>query len=237
MFYIGTSGWSYSDWEGKFYPSEVRSKERLYYYSRKFCTVEVNNSFYQLPSWKTFLNWYKQVPEKFIFSVKASRYITHMKNLKGAGKAMERLMKNASGLEDKLGPVLFQLPPRWRKNRERLANFISGLEKNRLYAFEFRDKSWYEEDIFSLLWENNCAMVIHDHKDGQAPVKATAKWIYVRLHGPGGGYLNPYSREELYLWKEKLLGLNFKKGFIYFNNDTNGYAVENAKELEDILKI
>ena len=149
--YIGTSGWHYDHWKGPFYPSGLREAALLEYYADRLGSAEINNSFYRLPEKKTLLRWREAVSEDFVFSVKASRYLTHMKKLKDPREPLERLLDRVSVLEDKLGPILFQLPPRWGSNPERLEGFLEILPEGQQYAFEFRDPSWFDEKNYELL--------------------------------------------------------------------------------------
>jgi uncharacterized protein YecE (DUF72 family) len=207
--YIGTSGWHYDHWKGPFYPSSLRKEAFLEYYAGSFGTAEVNNSFYRLPERETLLRWRNAVPESFVFSVKASRYLTHMKKLKDAKEPLERLFDRVSVLEDKLGPVLFQLPPRWRSNPERLEGLLEALPEGRRYAFEFRDRSWFDEKNYELLrshgsayWSAYC---VYDLNGKTSPKETTADFAYVRLHGPDGPYWGRYGAACRVGWH--LLGL------------------------------
>src|SRR5579883_2485944 len=157
---VGTSGWHYDHWKGPFYPQQARSDELLDFYTRRFSTVEINNSFYHLPSRKTFSAWRDATPPAFTFAVKASRYITHMKKLKDPEKALEKFFSCADGLGSKLGPILFQLPPRWKRNAERMRDFLAALPENHRYAFELRDPDWFHGEIFSLLEKHYCALCL-----------------------------------------------------------------------------
>ena len=148
--YIGTSGWNYKDWRTTFYPEKLSPKEWLAYYARHFHTVEINNSFYHLPTVAVFKKWFHEVPPHFIFSVKGSRFITHMKKLKEPHEITKKFLTHVSYLKEKLGPILFQLPPRWKVNRERLASFINALPQKGRYVFEFRDNSWFTDAVFML---------------------------------------------------------------------------------------
>ena len=158
--HIGTSGWHYDHWSGPFYPEDLSKDEFLSYYSKVFHTVEINNSFYHLPSEETFTKWRDTVPDGFIFSVKASRYITHMKKLKDPQEPVTNFMKRVDVLEDKLGPILFQLPPRWKVNPERLINFLKALPAGFRYTFEFRDSSWFDQRVMDALTDQGAAFCI-----------------------------------------------------------------------------
>ncbi|WP_158304917.1 DUF72 domain-containing protein [Hahella chejuensis] len=183
---IGASGWSYTHWRGPFYPQDLPDGEMLSYYCRHFDAVELNSSFYHLLPQRTLLQWRDATPPDFLFSVKASRYITHMKKLKDPERHAPPLLERISALEDKLGPILFQLPPHWRFNGRRLKEFLQALSRDFRYAFEFRDPIWYTQETYDLLADYRAAFCIHDLNGFLAPVKVTANLIYLRLHGPDG---------------------------------------------------
>lgn len=233
LVYIGTSGWSYNHWAGKFYPADLKNNKWLNYYSKEFNTVEVNSSFYHLPKLKTFVNWGKNTSGDFLFSVKVSRYITHIKRLISCREALDKLLTAAKGLGEKLGPFLFQLPPNLKKDKSRLKNFLEILPKDYRFAFEFRDGSWFIKDIYNLLEEFKCAVVISSSPKFPYREKITGDFCYIRMHGPKGLYCSSYSENEL----KKIVVLiknNLKKNienYVYFNNDAEGYAVGNAKTL------
>ena len=173
--HIGTSGWNYKHWRGPFYPKDLSQKKWLEFYIKKFHTVEINNSFYQLPEKTTFENWRDTVTEGFIFSVKASRYITHMKKLKEPNEALDRFLNRIEALKDKLGPILFQLPPRWKCNCERLKSFLNMMPDEFRYTFEFRDDSWWNDDVYEALSNHKihgAALDVHDTE----PLETDSKW-------------------------------------------------------------
>jgi len=233
LIYIGTSGWSYNHWIGRFYPEEIKKNQWLNYYSKEFDTVEINSSFYHLPKLQTFIGWKNKTGENFIFSVKASRYITHIKRLTDCTEALERLFKAAEGLGEKLGPFLFQLPPSLKKDKAVLKNFLKMLPENYKFAFEFRNESWFTKEIYKLLEDFRCAVVISGSPSFPYMEKITTNFCYIRMHGPGELYRSWYSKEEL----KKIAGLikkNLNKkteSYVYFNNDAQAYAVENARTL------
>jgi uncharacterized protein YecE (DUF72 family) len=235
--YVGTSGWHYRHWIGTFYPRETKASEQLAYYVNNFNTVELNNPFYRLPSKETFLRWRKTVPDDFLFSVKASRFITHMKKLKDPEESLKQFLDHASGLKEKLGPILFQLPPGWGVNADRLKEFLRALPKKFSYVFEFRNTTWYAPEIISLLKEYNCAFCIYELAGHITPLEVTANFVYVRLHGPGNKYQGSYTAKDLRLWhKRSLEWLDQKKDvFIYFDNDQAGYAAQNAADLLKLI--
>lgn len=238
MIRVGTSGWNYDHWKGSFYPTELKQKDWLDYYAEKLRTVEINNSFYNLPSGKTFRKWAETVPSDFLFSVKASRYITHMKKLKDPREPLERFMAGAGALGDRMGPVLFQLPPRWNVNPDRLEAFLDRLPGNIMATFEFRDRSWWDDRIYGILKERNAAFCIFDLAGEQSPKEVTADFVYMRLHGPGDAYEGLYEKETLAGWAGAAYAwaASGKDVYIYFDNDQNGYAAMNAMQLREMME-
>ncbi|MEA2015845.1 MAG: DUF72 domain-containing protein [Actinomycetota bacterium] len=235
--HIGTSGWSYDHWIGKFYPEEVKKNNWLACYSKEFGTVEINSSFYHLPRQKTFENWNKKTKKDFIFSVKASRYITHIKRLKDCREPLERLFKPAGELGKKLGPFLFQLPPNLKKDKEVFKKFLGLLPEKYKYAFEFREESWFMEDIYKLLEKHNCGVVISSSPGFPYREAVTSNLCYIRMHGSGELYRSCYSKEELKkvaAFIKKNLNKNIEN-YVYFNNDAEAYALENARTLMKML--
>lgn len=236
--YIGTSGWHYKHWMGTFYPAELKPKDFIYYYLKFFRTLEINNSFYRLPNRQTFENWKKQVPPDFVFAVKASRYITHMKKLKDPHQPLADFLQNAQGLEEKLGPILFQLPPGWKLNIERFEEFLEALPKGLLYTFEFRNHSWYDDNVLQLLEKYKCAFCIYELEFHMSPIEVTTDFIYVRLHGPSWKYSGSYSDSKMEEWAHKCLEWNNagKNVYFYFDNDQLGYAAFNAITLKEMIE-
>jgi uncharacterized protein YecE (DUF72 family) len=236
--HIGTSGWHYDHWQGPFYPESIPKEEFLAYYCERFHTVEINNTFYQMPEKKTLSNWKETVPQDFIFSVKASRYITHMKKLKDPSQPVNKFLNRVDTIKDRLGPILFQLPPRWHCNPERLINFLDKLPSGYRYTFEFRDPTWFKEEIYDILRDNNAAFCMYDFNGRLSPKIITSDFIYIRLHGPDGKYSGQYSEQALAEWVGAFSQW-LKKGeeiFCYFDNDEKGYAVQNAIELRKMLE-
>ena len=236
--YIGTSGWHYQHWKGPFYPEGLRTSGFLEHYSQHFSTAEVNNSFYRLPEEKTLAGWRDAVPESFIFSVKASRYLTHMKKLKDPQEPLKRLLDKVITLEDKLGPILFQLPPRWRLNPERLESFLEILPENHRYAFEFRDASWFDDEVYRILRGYGAAFCIYDLDGQTSPKEVTADFVYVRLHGPKGPYQGRYGTEMLSGWTGAFSRWvnEGKDVYCYFDNDEAGYAPQDALRLQQMME-
>jgi len=241
---VGTSGWSYPHWRGLFYPENLPSGKWLEYYAEHFDTVELNNTFYHLPRPATFANWHQRTPENFLFSVKGSRFISHILKLNGAresclpaGRPLQNLLKNARELKEKLGPVLFQLPPNFSGDRERLEKFLKILPKGQRFAFEFRHPSWFGAEVYHLLEKSGSALVISDTPQYPLVFEVTADFVYVRLHGHQQLYASKYSSDELKQWAAKIK--NWQKDgldvFVYFDNDANAHAIQNAKELKTLV--
>ena len=206
------------------------------FYARHFDTVEINNSFYRLPTANTFDTWRESSPRNFLFAVKASRFITHMKKLKEPQSSSEKFFLVAQRLEKKLGPILFQLPPRWKLNTERLASFMEALPPEHKYAFEFRDESWLVPEVYALLRRHNAAFCIHDFADMKIPSEVTAKFAYVRFHGPTSAkYWGEYSDSQLQTWADQMKQWPVSAVYAYFNNDPGGAAVRNALTLKTLV--
>ncbi len=236
--YIGTSGWLYPHWRGTFYPKGLLHKEEFAYYSIFFNNVEINNSFYRLPPRQVFEDWARTSNENFLFIIKANRFITHMKKLKDPKEPIQRMLDACSGLGKKLGPILFQLPPVWPLNLERFEAFLSALPKGYRYAFEFREVSWYNEEVYSLLKKHNCAFCIYQLAGHTSPIITTTDFAYIRLHGPTKNkYQGSYDFDALKYWAH--LCRKWQKGgkdvYVYFDNDDSGYAAFNAQVLEMML--
>jgi len=234
---VGTSGWHYDEWVGPFYPEGTSQEDYLRCYARSFRSVEINNTFYQLPGKRTLRLWRDAVPGDFVFSVKASRYITHMKKLKDPRGPVNRLLKGIEPLSEKMGPVLFQLPPRWKADPERLSAFLEVLPGDFRYAFEFRDPSWFQERIYALLSESGSAFCIYDLDGRQAPKEVTADFLYVRLHGPAAPYQGRYDDQSLAGWAGAVSSWarQGKRVFFYFDNDQKGYAAGDALRLSRMV--
>jgi uncharacterized protein YecE (DUF72 family) len=235
--FVGCSGWQYRHWRGNFYPQELPLDRWLEHYASVFDTVEVNNSFYRLPEGQRFAAWRQQTPSRFLFAVKASRYLTHMKKLKDPREPLSRFFSRAKRLGRKLGPVLYQLPPRWKCDAERLADFLRALPRGRRHVFEFRDLSWYREEVFALLVRYRTALCLHDMPGSESPRRAVGPFVYLRFHGAGAHYGGRYPDSRLSPWadwiRERLGdGLNV---FAYFNNDQGGHAPRDARRLEQMV--
>lgn len=232
---IGTSGFHYKHWKGPFYPAKLPAAKMLDHYVQHFDTVELNNSFYRLPEPGAFDTWREATPGNFIFAVKASRFLTHNKKLKEPEQALDNLLPRAAHLGSKLGPILFQLPPHWRVNAERLHNLLEILPRDLRYAFEFRELSWINPEIDSILKKFNAAFCIYELAGYHSPLTITADFAYVRLHGPESGkYQGSYSRQKLKRWDRQIeeWRTQLKAIYIYFDNDQYGYAAANALALK-----
>jgi uncharacterized protein YecE (DUF72 family) len=236
---IGTSGWHYKHWIGVFYPPGTRGSEMFEFYARHFNTVEINNSFYRLPLATTFDTWRESSPDRFCFAVKASRFITHMKKLKDPESSSAKFFLVAERLQQKLGPILFQLPPRWKVNVERFSEFLASLPKGHRYVIEFRDESWFVTPVFELLRQYNVGFCIHDFADMKVPNEITADFTYVRFHGPTSAkYFGSYSNDQLRRWAKRIEEWQGRLSavYAYFNNDPGGEAVKNALLLKKLLR-
>jgi uncharacterized protein YecE (DUF72 family) len=236
--YIGTSGWHYMHWIGKFYPENTKPKDFRSEYLKHFETVELNSTFYHLPSADTFSNWKNSTPEDFIFSVKASRFITHMKKLKDPTQTFGNFIENADHLEEKLGPILFQLPPKWEYNKERFADFVNALPPSGYrYSFEFRNQSWDNDEVYDMLRSHNISYCLYELEYYRTPIISTADFIYIRLHGPEKRYAGNYTDAVLQQWADYCRGWlsEGKDIYVYFDNDQNAYAAFNAMKLKALL--
>lgn len=233
---VGCSGWQYRHWRGDFYPADQPMSRWLEWYARTFDTVEVNNSFYRLPEAATFDAWRARVPAGFIFAVKASRYLTHLKRLKDPIEPIERFFDRASHLLDKLGPVLYQLPPHWGCDPDRLRAFLRAVPPRRLQAMEFRDPDWYRDEVFRLLERHGFALCVHDMSGSASPQLAVGPFVYVRLHGPAR-YAGRYPDAMLRDWAAWLARAHRggKDAYVYFNNDVGGHAPRDALRLKRML--
>jgi uncharacterized protein YecE (DUF72 family) len=235
--YIGTSGWSYRSWRGTFYDASESPSDYLEFYARHFATVEVNNTFYRLPEIKTIKSWRDTVPADFIFAIKASQFITHMKRLRDPEQPLRQLFDRIEPLGDRLGPILFQCPPRWHKNVDRLETFLRQLSRDHRYAFEFRDPTWFDREVYDLLSQHDVALCVYDMGGKRSPMETTADIVYVRFHRPAGEDTWAYDRDALTelandigSWVDAGLSV-----YCYFNNDPGGAAPRNAQELLELL--
>ena len=236
--HIGTSGWQYRHWKGVFYPVELRQKSWLEYYARYFDCVEVNSSFYGMPTTETIAAWCERVPPSFVFSVKAPRRITHFKKLKNCDAEVDALYRSLQTFGHHLGPVLFQLPPRWRCNLYRLERFLADLPADSRAVFEFRDPSWHTDEVYALLENRSMAFCIFDSGEFTSPLVDSGDLVYARLHGPNAAYTGSYRAPRLRAWvdRAKAWKKRGKTAFLFFDNDEKGYAVKNGTRTIGLLK-
>lgn len=233
---IGTSGWHYKHWLNQFYPKDLPAASMFNWYARHFDTVEINNTFYRLPNEEAVMHWRDSAPPEFVFSVKASRFVTHMKRLLDPAISTQKFFDRAELLGPKLGPILFQLPPRWKLNLQRLEEFLVTLPGGHHYVFEFRDASWAEGRVYDLLRRFNAAVCFHDWQGVRWPGELTASFAYLRFHGPTGVYCGSYPTKVLKDWSREIESWDaIKQVWIYFNNDIGGHAITNAMALRKLL--
>ena len=233
---IGTSGFSYRWWRGRFYPREVKPPEWLGFYARRFDTVELNATFYRLPEPERFRRWAAQVPEGFLFAVKVSRVVTHLKRLRGVAEPLAHFFSAVSHLGAKLGPVLHQLPPSLKRDDALLADFLRLLPPERSHAFEFRHESWFDDAVYALLDAHGCAFCVHDHHGMRVPRVTTGQFAYWRFHGTGTRG-ECYGAERLRPAAAALAAIaaGGRDVFAYFNNDAMACAVRDAQELQGLI--
>ena len=235
---VGCSGWQYKHWRGDFYAAELSTSQWFEQYTRVFDTVEINNSFYRWPAPETFAKWREQAPSGFLYAVKASRFLTHMKKLKDPEEPIERTFENAQHLGGHLGPMLYQLPPRWGLNLERFQHFLRTLPKRRMHAIEFREPSWYVDSVFDLLRRHRVALCLHDMQGSSTGKIAIGPFIYVRFHFGTQKYGGRYDDARLDEWADWLAehARAGRRVFAYFNNDTGGHAPRDAVRLRERIR-
>jgi uncharacterized protein YecE (DUF72 family) len=237
--FVGTSGWTYDGWRGPFYPKDIPKKDWLAWYGTQFLTTEINGSFYRTPSLEAVRNWREQTPKNFLFAWKASKFITHWKRLsENSDSSIELMVTRLKALSPKAGVVLFQLPPQFQKNLDRLATFLTMLPRCYPYAFEFRHKSWYDDDILALLHAHDVSLCLSDHHDAPSPWQVTARHVYVRGHGPGGHYKDHYPDKTLRTWARDIRKWKRQRRtvFVYFDNDQKSAAPIDALRLRTLLE-
>lgn len=236
---IGTSGWHYASWRGPFFPERLPIKAQLQYYASQFDTVELNGVFYRTPTEDSVRAWRAETGKDFLFTWKASKFITHWKRLSAASvNSLALLEERISLLGDKAGPILFQLPPQFARDTERLQAFVGLLSAKRRYSFEFRHSSWYAPEILRLLRRHNIALCLSDHHDAPAPWRRTADFVYVRGHGPAGDYRGSYPAKTLRGWAERMQSWK-KQGcdvLVYFDNDQKSVAPFDAFRLRRLVE-
>jgi uncharacterized protein YecE (DUF72 family) len=234
---IGTSGWNYDDWRGIIYPRDLPQEKWFAYYCQLFDTVEINNTFYHQPTSRTLSAWERQAPRKFVYAVKANRYLTHMRKLKDAHAPLIRFLRSTRRLKTHLGPLLYQLPPNWKKNLTRLRDFAKLLPGDETHVIEFRNRDWLAEDTYELMAEFKLCLCVHDMLP-RHPRRVTGPAVYVRFHGPGKKkYAEKYSPSRLKPWAAWILEVARQhRVYVYFNNDHHGYAVRDAEALREMLE-
>ena len=231
---IGTSGWTYDHWLGRFYPEKAKGESRLRQYARTFRSVEINARFYRMPTPKAMRTWLDETPDDFLFTAKTSRFITHRKRLREPETHIPIFYGRIFELHAKLGPLLIQLPPNFAIDLERLRAFCDRLPPHR-YAVELRHESWWCEEVYDYLCARNIAFCLFHLAGRETPDVVTADFVYIRLHGPGAAYQGSYSDETLRVWQEKLERwcAEGRDAYIYFDNDEKAYAAEDARRLQD----
>ncbi|MCF8304770.1 MAG: DUF72 domain-containing protein [Bacteroidales bacterium] len=234
--YLGCSGYHYRDWKDKFYPANIPQKQWLRYYAEYFNTVEINSTFYRTPAEKTFAKWYDETPDKFRFTVKGSRYITHLKKLKDTGGYVKDFYRSVEQLQQKLICVLWQLPRNQKKDLDKLDKFCQSLSPEFDNVMEFRDLTWFDEDVYDLLKRHNVTLCILSAPDGLPETdKATTDAAYVRFHGKTRWYNYNYSEKEIKDWSNRINQLGVKRVYAYFNNDYYAYGPYNCLKLQEYL--
>lgn len=236
--WIGTSGFEYGEWRGSFYDPRIPRARWLEAYAAEFDTVELNATFYRLPGAATFDSWAARAPSGFRFAVKASRYLTHLRRLREPAEPLDRLWTRARHLGEKLGPVLYQLPPRWQPNVERLEAFVRQVPRDAPQALELRDQRWYRSEVLSMLEAAGIALCLHDMAGSEPPPRPVGPFVYVRFHGAGQRYGGRYPAQRLTAWADRITrwtddGLTV---WTYFNNDIGGHAPRDADRLRRLLR-
>jgi len=230
--HVGTSGYSYKEWKGSFYPEKIPAKEMLRYYAERFSTVEINATFYRMPQPGMLVNWKEQVPGTFRFSLKAPQRITHFKRLNETEQETNYFLETATVLGDQLGPVLFQLPPNMKKDLPRLETFLGQLPPTARPTFEFRHPTWFDDDVLELLRNRNCPLVISDTDDMPTThIDKTADWGYLRLRRVN------YSEENLAEWVERLRAQNWNDAFVFFKHEDEGTGPKLAAQFMQLAQM
>ena len=228
-FYVGTSGYSYPEWKGLFYPEKLPARQMLRFYGEHFQAVEVNYTFRRMPTASLLEGWSRSVPANFQFVLKAPEQITHKQRLKDVGELLSKLLEVAGVLKDRLGPLLFQLPPNFAKDASRLRDVLALLPSTCRAAFEFRHPSWFDDEVFGLLRDRGAALCIAEAEDGlDVPFVATTDWGYLRLRR------GAYARRDLSAWVRRLRGHDWRDAYVFFKHEDQGHGPRLAKSLLDL---
>jgi len=236
--FVGTSGWNYAHWaQGVFYPEGLSQGKWLEYYTKFFNCVELNVTFYRLVQKKTFQNWYQRSPKDFSFVAKGSRFITHIKKIRGVKESLNLFIDNVIELKEKLAAILWQFPPSFKKDLKRLEPFLKLLKNTKFrQVFEFRNESWFNQEVYRLLREYNACLCIAHSNRFSCIKEVTADFLYLRFHGGESLYSSNYSDKELKEWTDFAKGYKNKDIFAFFNNDACGYAIKNALRFRELLE-
>jgi len=230
--YVGTSGYAYKEWKGKFYPEKISPKEMLRFYSGRLKTVEINNTFYRMPNESVLTSWGEQVPSDFIFALKAPQVITHLKRLRDVSEETRYLFRTLSVLDSKLGPVLFQFPKSFRADRAALEDFLALILGDLACAFEFRNPSWLDDEILDLLHKKGASLCIADWDENPAPeIVSTASWGYLRLRR------SDYTDAELSDWIERILSQKWERAFVFFKHEDEAGGAEMAMRFNELVDL
>lgn len=228
--YAGTSGYAYKEWKGKFYPEKISPQEMLRFYSGRLNTVEINNTFYRMPKESVLTSWAEQVPADFVFAVKAPQVITHLKRLRNVSEETEYLFRTLSVMDRKLGPVLFQFPKSFRKNKPMLEDFLALIPGNTACAFEFRSPSWLDDEILDLLCKNGSSLCAADADENPSnEIIPTAPWGYLRLRRPD------YTDANLTQWMERILSQKWERAFVFFKHEDEAGGAEMAMRFQELI--
>jgi len=230
QFFVGTSGYSYPKWKGSFYPQKLPQKQMLRYYAERFHAVELNNTFRRMPSESSMQSWTSQVPSGFRFAIKAPQAITHFKRLKDAEEPTKQLFGVAGALKKQLGPILFGLPPSFKKDVPRLRAFLKLIPRNKQTAFEFRHESWFDDEVFDCLRRRRCALCVADAEElPRTSLVATTDWGYLRLRREN------YTRKSLATWLKKIRSMGWKEAYIFFKHEDTGTGPKFATRFLDLV--
>lgn len=234
MIHLGTSGWYYEHWQGRFYPPELERRQWLGFYAQHFSTVEVNASFYRLPFANMVKGWYRRTPEDFVLAFKGSRVVTHRRRLQEVDDYLDTFYERISLAREKRGPVLWQLPPSLERDDDLLESFLAALDEEIPQALEFRHRSWFVRPVYDLLEKYGIALCVVSCPDLEPVVEVTAPFTYIRWHGSDDWYASSYSRQHLQRWAHIIRNMDVPV-YGYFNNDARGYALDNCRTLRDML--